>query len=226
LYESPSNYPDVVSAASRSTFEISCNGDWVGTGWAVNMNGQASGFLVTAFHVIEECVDDGVISARNQMHSRFPIELVSYDGRYWDDVTSDNHKVRDLALLTSDIKLVGLEIEVEKPDVGHWLTLVGYPGIHSGRNPLFTFGSVSGFSSYQIITVDAATNKGNSGGPVLNSKGLVVGTFFASARSKGGSSIGFVQPLSLHCEVIFECLGTKPSTPLEVTRAPVAELGK
>lgn len=225
LYEFPFNYPDVVSAASRSTFEISCRGEWRGTGWAIKLEGEAKGYLVTAFHVVEDCVDSGTIKARNHLRSPFELELLSYDGRYWDDVTTDLDKVRDLALLSTDQDVDGFDVEPESPQVGNWVAVAGYPGVHDGVEPLFTFGNVAGFDEFRMITIDAVTNDGNSGGPVLNSRGLVIGTYFASSKLKNSEPLGFVQPIRIHCQLVYECQGNEPIIPLSISSESFSERG-
>lgn len=225
LYEAPAQYADLVSRATSSTYEISCRGEWRGTGWAVQFEGATDSHIVTAFHVVESCVDGGKIKARNHLRSPFELQLLSYDGRYWDDVTTDLDKVRDLALLSTDQNINGLEVDQEGPQVGNWVAVVGYPGVHSGEEPLFTVGNVAGFNDYRMISIDAVTNRGNSGGPVLNSRGLVIGTYFASAKLKNSEPIGLVQPIRIHCQLVFECQGIKPIIPLTLSPETIAELG-
>jgi S1-C subfamily serine protease len=226
LYEPPLEYADLVSKATSSTFEISCRGEWRGTGWAIQFEGRNDGYLVTAFHVVEDCVDGGKIKARNHLRSPFELQLISYDGRYWDDVTTDLDKVRDLALLSTDQNVNGLEVEPEGPQVGNWVAVVGYPGVHSGEEPLVTVGNIAGFNDYRMISIDAVTNRGNSGGPVFNSRGLVVGTYFASAKRKNSEPIGLVQPIRIHCKLVFECFGNEPVFPLTISSEKFSQLGK
>jgi S1-C subfamily serine protease len=226
LYETPLAYAELVSKATSSTFEISCRGEWRGTGWAIQLKGEAKGYLVTAFHVVEACVDKGKIKARNHLRSPFELHLLSYDGRYWDSVTTELDKVRDLALLSTDQGINGLEVEPEDPQVGNWVAVVGYPGVHSGEEPLFTVGNIAGFNDYRMTSIDAVTNRGNSGGPVLNSRGLVVGTYFASSKLKNSEPIGLVQPIRIHCQLVFECLDMEPVIPLTLSSETFSERGK
>ena len=217
LYEVPTEFTSLVSNAAFSTFEIGCKGKWRGSGWAINLADEGRSYLVTAFHVVESCIDEGKLEARNAAHSKFPVELVSFDGRYWDDSTVAIDEVRDLALLVTDRDLAGLDVEVEEARVGHWVSIVGYPAIHNGKEPLFTIGVVSGFNQYRMTTVNAATNSGNSGGPVLNSRGLVIGTLFASPDVGEVSSFGLVQPIRMHCQVILECDSRVPNQPTQLS---------
>jgi S1-C subfamily serine protease len=222
LYDIPMEFDQMVSNASRATFEISCDGIWVGSGWAINFPDEVEGYIITAYHVVEDCLDSRELLVRNQTHSKFQVELVSFDGRYWDDLTVENDEIRDLALLKSKRPLVGLDVFTGEPKVGHWVTAAGFPALHDGTEPLFTSGQVSGFDSYRMLSIDAVVNSGASGGPVLNSEGLVVGTAFANSRQQSSGSIGFIQPIRMHCELAFECKGAKPLQPLVLTRSPLA----
>ena len=226
LYDIPMDFDQLVSNASRATFEISCDGVWVGSGWAINFPYEEEGYIVTAYHVVEDCWDSGKLMVRNQTHSKFEVELLSFDGRYWDRVTVENDEIRDLALLKSKRPLVGLDVFTGEPKIGHWVTAAGFPAFHDGTEPLLTSGQVSGFDSYRMLSIDAVVNSGVSGGPVLNSQGLVVGTAFANSRQQSSGSIGFVQPIRMHCELAFECKDGKPIQPLLLTKNPLAYTDK
>ncbi len=83
--------------------------------------------------------------------------------------------------------------------VGQWAFVIGSP---QGLENSFSAGHISGFREFghlydgsilvQFIQTDAAINSGNSGGPVFNSKGEVIG--IASrilTRSGGSEGLGF-----------------------------------
>jgi serine protease Do len=101
-------------------------------------------------------------------------------------------------------------------NVGDKLYVIGYPGVASGgvnqlispksiTEPTFTTGVVSAkkqaTQGYQVLQTDAAVTHGNSGGPVLNSQGQVVGiaTFGAVDPSTGQTVQGynFIMPSTL-----------------------------
>ena len=63
---------------------------------------------------------------------------------------------------------------------------------------------------YGVISIDEVTSRGNSGGPLLNSRGLIIGTYFALAKLKNSEPIGLVQPIEIHCKLVFECSGIEP----------------
>ena len=97
-------------------------------------------------------------------------------------------------------------------DVGQWVVAIGNPfglggtvtaGIISARNRDISAGSYDDF-----IQTDAAINKGNSGGPLFNLRGEVVGinTAIISPGEAGGSvGVGFSVPANF-AKVVIEQL--------------------
>jgi len=92
--------------------------------------------------------------------------------------------------------------------IGSWVLAIGNPfglggtvttGIVSGRNRDINAGPYDDF-----IQTDASINKGNSGGPMFNTKGEVVGINTAIFSTLGGGSIGigFAIPANMAKPVI------------------------
>lgn len=94
--------------------------------------------------------------------------------------------------------------------VGEWAIAMGNPfGLFADGQPTVTVGVVSGTNRdfrpdpqeprtyFDMIQTDAAINRGNSGGPLLNSEGEVIGvnTFiFTGGTSSGFVGLGFAIP--------------------------------
>jgi serine protease Do len=131
---------------------------------------KVNGYVVTNFHVIQDA------SALN-------VKLA--DGRSTDDVKVVGYDVlTDLAVL--QIGINGLKSQIEWGDsnqleVGDWVLAIGNP---FGLDRTVTFGIVSakdrrGVGSatpYQeFLQTDAAVNPGNSGGPLVDIQGKLVG---------------------------------------------------
>jgi serine protease Do len=116
----------------------------------------------------------------------------------------------DVALLRIDAKdLVPLAVgDPRSLRVGHWVLAVGSP-YSLARS--WSVGIVSGlhrdpgvFEHYEdFIQTDAAINVGNSGGPLLDAAGRVVGLSTAIlSRSGGNQGIGFAFPIDVVLEAV------------------------
>ncbi len=91
--------------------------------------------------------------------------------------------------------------------VGEWVMAIGNP---FGLDQTVTVGIVSakwrklGMGPYEdFIQTDAAINQGNSGGPLFNTRGEVVGVNTAIFSTSGGNiGIGFATPINLAKSVV------------------------
>lgn len=152
---------------------------------------SADGFIVTNNHVVADAVEISVKLA---------------DGREMSARVVGRDESTDLAVIKvdgSDFPFVSFE-ETAQPRVGDWVIAVGNPfglggtataGIVSaqGRNQL---DSQTPYTDY--IQIDAAINRGNSGGPTFDIYGRVIGVNSAILSPSGGSvGIGFAIPASV-----------------------------
>lgn len=79
------------------------------------------------------------------------------------------------------------------PEIGERIYAIGNP---KGLNGTFSEGIVSGIrdmESRQVLQITAPISPGSSGGPILNSNGLVIGVAFGSYSS--GQNLNFAAPL-------------------------------
>ncbi len=157
----------------------------LGSGFIID----ASGIVITNNHVIGEANDITVIL---QDGTRLKAEIVGKDAKV------------DLAVLKvkSDKPLPAVKFgDSDKLRAGDWVVAIGNP---FGLGGSVTAGIVSargrdiGSGSYDdYIQTDAAINRGNSGGPLFNADGDVVGINTAILSPSGGSvGIGFAVPTS------------------------------
>lgn len=132
------------------------------------------------------------------------IEVMLLDGRQFvaRDVKSDAPS--DLAILHIDVneKLPTVEIgNSMELSVGDWVLAIGSPfnlhstvsaGIISGKNrPL------KGLIKGRVLQTDAAVNPGNSGGPLIDLDGKVIGINTAISSNSGAfQGVGFAIPVS------------------------------
>lgn len=136
------------------------------------------------------------------------IELVLYDGRVFDAELVGSDELMDIALVsfeTSEEVPIAPLGDSESLLPGDWVFAVGNP---LGFESTITAGIVSavsrtaeassGFSNItDYIQTDAAINRGNSGGPLVNLDGEVVGINTWIASQTGGSiGLGFAIPIN------------------------------
>lgn len=135
------------------------------------------------------------------------IEIVLNDGRSYEGTLVGNDSLMDLALVsfeTDEQVPIATLGDADSLAVGDWVFAVGNPlgyestvtaGIVSaiGRDAGTT--GLSGVTDY--IQTDAAINRGNSGGPLVNIDGEVVGINTWIASGDGGSiGLGFAIPVN------------------------------
>jgi serine protease Do len=154
-----------------------------------------SGLVVTNNHVIGDADE---ISVKLNDGTELPAELVGRDSKI------------DLALLRVhyDKPLKAVKFgDSDKLRLGEWVIAIGNPfslggtvtaGIVSARNRDIKSGPYDNY-----IQTDAAINRGNSGGPLFNLNGEVVGINTAIISPSGGSiGIGFALPSNSAVAVI------------------------
>jgi serine protease Do len=139
---------------------------------------SADGFIVTAMSVVKSATAISVVLGDGE---QLPATLVGTDPR------------TDIALLkvAADRKFSYLNFTGEAARVGDWILSFGNPyqvgrsvslGIISGTHRNIHAGPYDDF-----LQVDAVVNKGDSGGPVVNLDGNVVGMNAAIISPSGGS---------------------------------------
>jgi serine protease Do len=149
-----------------------------------------SGYVVTNNHVVKGASE---VTVRLGDDSVYPAEIVGTDPQ------------TDLALLKIDAKRPLPAVEFgnsDKSEVGDWVMAVGNPfglggtvtaGIISARGRNIDAGPYDDF-----LQIDAPINQGNSGGPLFNLDGSVIGVNTAIYSPSGGSvGIGFAIPSNM-----------------------------
>ncbi|MDA9754060.1 Do family serine endopeptidase [bacterium] len=154
---------------------------------------KSTGLIVTNFHVIENADE---------------IEIVLYNEKKYKASIVGTDKRTDVALLkiNSDEKLKSLNIgKSENLKIGQWVVAIGNP---LGLGTTVTTGIISakgryvdGLGTYvDFIQTDAALNKGNSGGPLFDLNGNVIGVNTAIAAR--GQGIGFAIPIDTVVDIV------------------------
>ena len=163
----------------------------LGSGFIIDKEG----YIITNNHVIEGADE---IRVKLSDKEEFEATIVGKD------------KKTDIAL----IKIApppGLPVvtlgDSDSLKVGEWVMAIGNP---FGLDQTVTVGIVSakwrklGMGPYEdFIQTDAAINQGNSGGPLFNTRGEVVGVNTAIFSTSGGNiGIGFATPINLAKSVV------------------------
>ncbi|HWW47816.1 MAG TPA: DegQ family serine endoprotease [Xanthobacteraceae bacterium] len=158
------------------------------------VNSLGSGFIIDA---------EGIVVTNNHVISDADeINVILNDGTKYRAEVMGRDKKTDLALLKfkPSKPLTAVKFgDSEKLRLGEWIIAIGNPfslggtvtaGIISARNRDINSGPYDNY-----IQTDAAINRGNSGGPMFNLDGEVVGVNTAIISPSGGSiGIGFAVP--------------------------------
>lgn len=154
-------------------------------------SGKGSGFLLDSSGLI--------MTNHHVVGSAFSVKVDLYDGSTRKGRVLRRDAVSDAALVklegdNSDIS--GLPIcHTDVVRVGQTVVAIGNPLSLSNT---VTQGIVSGFRrhpSRSLIQTDTAVNPGNSGGPLLNRNGTVVGIVTEKVVSEGIEGLGFALPI-------------------------------
>lgn len=164
-----------------------------------------SGYILTNDHVVEDADE---------------IEVTLPDGRRYPATVIGQDKRSDVAVLKiegEDLPMLAMG-NSDQLRTGQWVIAVGNPfgNVVNNPDPTITVGVVSALHRSldvgeqdgrfygNLIQTDAAINRGNSGGPLLNLKGEVVGINTLIFSTTGGNQgIGFAIPIN-HAKRVYE----------------------
>lgn len=176
-----------------------------GTGFFVGEEGKNPKYLITNYHVIEDYVDFGAGELVEQpaqlgetvlnLYGRSKIRVYFDSDDYEEAFLVHGDEAKDIAVLklsSETSKRVPLSLRVANESfVGNSIQVVGYPGMAENvyadsitafgkRDATVTTGSISRFlttsgKGREDIQVDCNFSEGNSGGPVLDESGAVLG---------------------------------------------------
>ena len=170
----------ITTESSQISKFYTVRGEGAGTGVVAKSNG----YIITNAHVIENAKEINVHLPNQPTHKA---KIVGID------------RISDLAVLkinAKDLKFASFANSNELK-VGQWVLTVGNALALKG-GPTVTIGIISGLNRtittsigqfHGLIQTDAAINEGNSGGPLINLNGEVVGINQATVR--GAQGIGF-----------------------------------
>lgn len=163
----------------------------LGSGFVISKDG----YIVTNVHVIDDAKEI-VVSLADGLE--YKARVVGVD------------KKTDLALLkispVKDLKFVSFA-SPDRSRIGDWVIVVGNPFGFGGSVSVGIISAISrdiGSNQFDgLIQTDAAVNQGNSGGPMFNLKGEVIGVNSVIYSPSGNSvGIGFAIPANVASSVI------------------------
>jgi len=177
-----------------------------GTGFIVD----EAGYILTNSHV----VNDGDYKT---------VTVILYDGREVEGTVLWNDSTLDLAIVKIEADgLVAAELgDSDTIKIGSYAAALGNPlglqfkfsmsqGGIAGLDRTIEVSSDGTSSSTTtmegLIQTDAAINSGNSGGPLVNSQGLVIG--INSAKAADGESMGFAIPINVAKPIVEQIKAT------------------
>ncbi|MEQ1904496.1 MAG: trypsin-like peptidase domain-containing protein [Pirellulaceae bacterium] len=182
-----------------NVFNLAIPQEGSGSGWVLDAQGR----IVTNFHVIED--------AEN-------IEVTLFDGSSYPAKLVGTDPATDIAVIQIEAPAASL-IPLQFGDssvlkVGQKVLAIGNP---FGLERTLTVGIVSSLNRSldsrnnrvmkNIIQLDAALNQGNSGGPLMNSSGKLIGMNTAIASKTGeNTGVGFAVPVNTILRVVPELI--------------------
>ena len=191
----PLTVPELVKRVRLSVVHIATEAVAMGVfGRSMPSEGVGTGFIIDS---------DGTIVTNNHVVSGARQVIVTlFDGRTYEAEIVGLDPQTDLAVLRipeGGLQPVALgsstDLEVGESviAIGHALDLPGGPtvttGVVSAKDRTITNVGTMGLTLSELIQTDASVNPGNSGGPLVNMYGEVVGINTAAAG--GGQGIGF-----------------------------------
>ncbi|MBO7563096.1 MAG: trypsin-like peptidase domain-containing protein [Bacteroidales bacterium] len=153
---------------------------WTGTGFAL-----ANNYIVTNYHVVEDAKSIFIQGINGNFNNNYVATVVATD------------KVNDLAILKVkgvNIANIPYSIKTTTSEVGEDVFVLGYPLISTmGDEIKLTTGVLSSKSGFQgdvsLYQISAPVQPGNSGGPLFDSKGNLIG--IVSAKHRDAENVGY-----------------------------------
>lgn len=164
---------------------------------AAQITSLGSGFIISA---------DGVVVTNNHViEAADAIEVILQNGQRYEAIVVGRDPATDIAVLRMQARSPMPYVNMGDSDtarVGDIVLAIGNPfglggslsvGVVSARNRNIDAGRYDDF-----IQTDAAINRGNSGGPLFNTDGEVIGVNTAIVSPTGASvGVGFATPTSI-----------------------------
>jgi serine protease Do len=198
-YVQPRSIATLVELVQESTVSIFCDygeQDYdFGSGWALDIETDEQDIyptaLVTNHHVIENCLD-----------GKGKVFVAALGGEKYPAVIDNWDEENDLAVIATKLVVPPLYLSSNKPYPGYWVMAVGTADGYEGS---VAFGNVLNVTDTEVL-ITAAISGGNSGGPLIDNEGYVIGT---NTWSRIGEQYNGAMSIDAMCGGIMECDGGK-----------------
>lgn len=172
------NTSQMINDVKKSVVTVDCNTKF-GSGVFIS----DEGYIITNYHVVEGVTD---IYVKIENEKKLKAELIKVNRDY------------DLAILKVNLTTAkGVTLmNSRNTSIGDEVFAIGTP-LEKNLGQTVTRGIVSGYremNGVDFIQTDVSVNSGNSGGPLLNAKGEIIGINTLKASGKNISGIGFAIP--------------------------------
>ena len=186
-----------------------------GSGFIID---KANGYILTNNHVI-----DGAYDIRVKFFDSDPLDLEGVPAKLVGrDVLTDSALIQ----LVNPAPKSAVEVrfgDSAQLEAGDWVMAIGNPFSYSNTVTVGVVSAVSRVNAQlnpvpqrdlEYIQTDAAINHGNSGGPLLNIRGEVIGintAIISDGESGGNLGIGFAVPINTVRDILPSLKGGKVS---------------
>ena len=190
-----------LEVTSANIFGLTSSSAVAGTGFIIT----SDGYIMTNYHVIEPAYENN-----------YKITVLFKDGTSYEASIAGFEEDGDIAVLKIDANDLS-PVTVGNSDniaVGDSVFAIGHPlgeldfSMTSGRVSALDRSITADRNSAPInmFQFDAAINSGNSGGPVFNESGEVIGIATAKVGSSGVEGLGFAIPINDAADIANELI--------------------
>jgi len=194
-YVQPRSVSNLVEKTQKSTVTIYCEyGKKLysqGSGWSMKLRTSQKNVyptaVITNHHVIEDC-----------LNGKGRVSIVNSKGNEYKAIIDNWDKTNDLAVLATKAKIPPLKLSKNAPWPGYWVMAVGTADGYAGS---IAFGNVLNVTDLEVL-ITANISHGNSGGPLVDNEGFVIGTNTWGAK---GEQYNGAKALDAMCKKLIVC---------------------
>lgn len=190
-FDAPLDLEQTIENTKQSLVTLMC-GDSLGSGWVIKIDWSTltepdqialveeyPSAVITNYHVLEECINDEGLPRS---------AVIGATGLERDFTVWNYDEENDLAMAVVQSKLRPLDLASETAAPGWWTMAIGSPWeFNSSVSIGNLISSDISITDFDLITT-SLLNPGNSGGPLINSRGEVIGT---NTWSMNDEELGF-----------------------------------